>query len=100
MNLDLNSSLITTRSTENSKIAQKIYHEILFDNTFSLFSRHFYNSSILILSEPVFYNHGFRNIIEIQKSHKLLAPLLGVRLTGIYFALALFAAGQVVLEGI
>lgn len=94
-NLYLHSSLILSRSTENTSLAKKkLYHMSLFDNALFLSLAFFINASILILAAAVFYKQGYRNIVEIQEAHKLLAPLLGASLAGTFFALALFAAGQ------
>jgi manganese transport protein len=66
--------------------------------------------AILLVAAAVFHDSGHTEIGGIEQAHQLLAPLTGVALSAVLFALALLAsgqsatltgtlAGQVVLEG-
>ena len=54
----------------------------------------FINAAILIVAAATFHTRGRTDIAEIQDAFKLLAPMLGVGLAGIIFAVALLASGQ------
>jgi manganese transport protein len=67
-------------------------------------------AAILLVAAAVFHDSGHTEIGGIEQAHQLLAPLTGVALSAVLFALALLAsgqsatltgtlAGQVVLEG-
>lgn len=94
-NLYLHSSIIQTRdyprTTEGKKMAIK-YATI--DSTFSLSLAFFINAAILIISAATFHKAGHTEVADIMHAHKLLTPILGSSLAGIFFALALLASGQ------
>jgi manganese transport protein len=50
------------------------------------------NAAMLIMAAATFYRTGLINVGTIQQAHQTLQPLLG-RASGIFFALALLAAG-------
>jgi len=54
----------------------------------------FINAAILILSAAAFHWSGHQDVAEIQEAYQLLAPLLGVSMASILFAVALLASGQ------
>jgi manganese transport protein len=93
-NLYLHSALVQTRayddSTEGKRQACKFN---LIDSTVALNAAFFVNAAILIVAAATFYQ---RNIVvtELQQAHSLLSPLLGTKLAGIAFAVALLCAGQ------
>ncbi|WP_185874095.1 Nramp family divalent metal transporter [Blattabacterium cuenoti] len=94
-NLYLHSSIIQTRdyprTMEGKKMAIK-YATI--DSTLSLTLAFFINAAILIISSATFHKYGHTEVADIMDAHKLLTPILGSSLSGIFFALALLASGQ------
>ncbi|AFJ90741.1 Nramp family divalent metal transporter [Blattabacterium sp. (Blaberus giganteus)] len=94
-NLYLHSSIIQTRdyprTIEGKKMAIK-YATI--DSTLSLSLAFFINAAILIISAATFHKTGHTEISDIMDAHKLLTPILGSSLAGVFFALALLASGQ------
>ncbi len=94
-NLYLHSSIIQTRdyprTIEGKKMAIK-YATI--DSTLSLSLAFFINAAILIISAATFHKVGLTEVADIMDAHKLLTPILGSSLAGIFFALALLASGQ------
>ncbi|AWU43751.1 divalent metal cation transporter [Blattabacterium sp. (Cryptocercus kyebangensis)] len=94
-NLYLHSSIIQTRNyqrtIEGKKMAIK-YATI--DSTLSLSLAFFINASILIISAATFHKYGHTEVADIMDAHKLLSPILGSSLSGVFFALALLASGQ------
>ncbi|WP_113738308.1 Nramp family divalent metal transporter [Blattabacterium clevelandi] len=94
-NLYLHSSIIQTRNyqrtIEGKKMAIK-YATI--DSTLSLSLAFFINAAILIISAATFHKYGHTEVADIMDAHKLLSPILGSSLSGVFFALALLASGQ------
>ncbi|WP_185877088.1 Nramp family divalent metal transporter [Blattabacterium cuenoti] len=94
-NLYLHSSIIQTRdyprTDEGKKMAIK-YATI--DSTLSLSLAFFINAAILIISAATFHKSGHTEVADIMQAHKLLTPILGSSLAGVFFALALLASGQ------
>ncbi|AER40395.1 MAG: Nramp family divalent metal transporter [Flavobacteriales bacterium] len=94
-NLYLHSSIIQTRNyprtIEGKKMAIK-YATI--DSTLSLSLAFFINAAILIISAATFHKTGHTEVADIMDAHKLLTPILGSSLAGVFFALALLASGQ------
>ncbi|WP_185867404.1 Nramp family divalent metal transporter [Blattabacterium cuenoti] len=94
-NLYLHSSIIQTRdyprTIEGKKMAIK-YATI--DSTLSLSLAFFINAAILIISAATFHKTGHTEVADIMDAHKLLTPILGSSLSGVFFALALLASGQ------
>ncbi|AWU39316.1 Mn2+/Fe2+ transporter, NRAMP family [Blattabacterium punctulatus CPU2] len=94
-NLYLHSSIIQTRNyqrtIEGKKMAIK-YATI--DSTLSLSLAFFINAAILIISAATFHKYGHTEVADILDAHKLLSPILGSSLSGVFFALALLASGQ------
>ncbi|WP_185869876.1 Nramp family divalent metal transporter [Blattabacterium cuenoti] len=94
-NLYLHSSIIQTRNYprtfEGKKMAIK-YATI--DSTLSLSLAFFINAAILIISAATFHKYGHTEVADIMDAHKLLTPILGSSLAGVFFALALLASGQ------
>jgi manganese transport protein len=54
----------------------------------------FINAAILVLAAAAFHGTEHESVAEISDAYKLLAPMLGVPLAGVVFALALLASGQ------
>jgi manganese transport protein len=94
-NLYLHSSLVQTRKigTTSKDIRQAIRWNNL-DTAVALNIAFFINAAILIVAASVFYRNGFFAVAEIQDAHKLLAPILGVSIAPVVFAIALLASGQ------
>jgi manganese transport protein len=94
-NLYLHSSIIQTRKIENTSAAKKSaikYGTI--DSTASLFIAFFINAAILIMAAATFHFSDNQHIADITDAYHLLDPILGVKLAGLFFAVALLAAGQ------
>ncbi|MFT4033817.1 MAG: Nramp family divalent metal transporter, partial [Siphonobacter sp.] len=94
-NLYLHSSIVQSRdyirSYEGKKEAIRF---ATLDSTISLLLAFFINSAILIVGAAAFHASGNQNIANITDAHRLLDPILGVKLASISFAIALLAAGQ------
>ena len=94
-NLYLHSSIVQTRdfgrNDEGRKSAIKF---ATIDSTVSLFLAFFINAAILILAAATFHFSGNQQVADITDAHRLLDPILGVKLAGILFAVALLASGQ------
>ena len=94
-NLYLHSSLVQTRKIGTTK--KDIREAIRFNNIDSAVALNLaflVNAAILIVAAAVFYRHGFHAVAEIQDAHQLLAPILGVSIAPVIFAIALLASGQ------
>ncbi|WP_185869303.1 Nramp family divalent metal transporter [Blattabacterium cuenoti] len=94
-NLYLHSSIIQTRDYPRTTIGKKMaikYATI--DSTLSLSLAFFINAAILIISAATFHRSGYTEVADIMHAHKLLTPILGSSLAGVFFALALLASGQ------
>ena len=64
------------------------------DSTISLLLAFFINAAILILAASAFHSNGYRDVADINDAHRLLQPVLGVKLASTFFAVALLASGQ------
>ena len=94
-NLYLHSSIIQTRDYDRNDAGRK--QAIKFatiDSTVSLFLAFFINAAILILSAAAFHTSGNQQVADITDAYKLLDPVLGTKVAGIVFAVALLASGQ------
>jgi manganese transport protein len=110
-NLYLHSSIIQTRKfAETSEGKREAIRFGTIDSTGSLMGALFVNAAILVLASATFHTTGHQDVAEIQQAYKLLTPLLGTSLAGLFFAIALLAsgenstltgtlAGQIVMEG-
>ncbi len=110
-NLYLHSSIVQTRNYERNEEGRR--HAIKWatlDSTIALMLALFVNASILIVSAVAFHNSGHADVAEIGQAFQLLAPLLGLGIASVLFAVALLAsglnstvtatlAGQIVMEG-
>src|SRR4051794_36852933 len=94
-NLYLHSSIVQTRKYEQtSEGKREAVRFATWDSTIALMGSLFINASILIVAAATFHKQGRTDVGEIQDAYKLLAPMLGVPIAGIVFALALLASGQ------
>ncbi len=94
-NLYLHSSIIQTRKIDNTHTAKKSAIKFAtIDSTASLFIAFFINAAILIMAAATFHFSGNNQVADITDAYHLLDPLLGVKLAGLFFAVALLAAGQ------
>ena len=94
-NLYLHSAVVQTRAHEVSKKGKK--EAIKFatiDSSVALTIALFVNASILILAAATFFTTGHNEVAEIDQAYQLLAPLLGVGIASVLFAVALLASGQ------
>jgi manganese transport protein len=94
-NLYLHSSIVQTRAIAQTPVGKRqAIRFATIDSTVSLLLAFFINASILILAAATFHTSGNREVAELADAHRLLDPLLGTQLAGIFFAVALLAAGQ------
>jgi manganese transport protein len=92
-NLYLHSSIVQTRKYEQTPEGKaEAVKFATIDSTVALMFALFINAAILIVAAAGFY--GKHEVAEIQEAYKLLAPVLGVPIAGVLFALALLASGQ------
>lgn len=93
-NLYLHSALVQTRSFDQTPEGKRSAAKFnLIDSAIALNAALFVNAAILILAASVFYKNNVA-VTELQQAHELLSPMLGTKLAGILFAVALLAAGQ------
>ncbi len=94
-NLYLHSAIVKTRNIGNDLKDKKeaVYYATI-DSSASLFIAFFINAAILILAASVFYYNGHHEVSDIKEAYMLLDPILGVKLAGVFFAIALLASGQ------
>jgi len=110
-NLYLHSGIVQTRefgkTFPEKKEALKF---ITIDSTIALMFAFMINASILILAAAIFHKTGQTNVTELEKTHQLLGPLLGISVAPILFGIALLCcglnstvtatmSGQIVMEG-
>ncbi|WP_461127857.1 Nramp family divalent metal transporter [Spirosoma aerophilum] len=94
-NLYLHSSIVQTRDFGRNDIGRKSAIKFAtIDSTVSLFLAFFINAAILVLSAAAFHFSGNQEVADITDAHRLLDPILGVKVAGILFAVALLASGQ------
>lgn len=94
-NLYLHSSIVQTRDFGRTDAGrQSAIKFATIDSTVSLFLAFFINAAILILAASAFHFSGNQQVADISDAHRLLDPILGVKLAGILFAVALLASGQ------
>jgi manganese transport protein len=94
-NLYLHSSIVQTRDFGRDDVGRKSAIKFAtIDSTASLFLAFFINAAILILSAATFHFSGNQHVADITDAHRLLDPILGVKLAGVLFAVALLASGQ------
>ncbi len=94
-NLYLHSSIVQTRDFGRNDTGRKSAIKFAtIDSTVSLFLAFFINAAILILSASAFHFSGNQQVADITDAHRLLDPILGVKMAGILFAVALLASGQ------
>ena len=110
-NLYLHSAIVQTRAFGDTKKEKK--EAIKFatiDSTIALMLALLVNASILILAAAAFHSSGHTDVVELEKAHYLLSPLLGSVIAAPLFAIALLCcglnstvtatlAGQIVMEG-
>ncbi len=94
-NLYLHSSIVQTRDfSRDDEGRQSAVKFATIDSTVSLLLAFFINAAILILSAAAFHFSGNQQVADITDAHRLLDPILGTKLAGILFAVALLASGQ------
>lgn len=94
-NLYLHSSIVQTRAFERSERGMRMAIKFgTLDSTLSLLFAFFINAAILILSAAAFHGTGHQDVADIGDAYHLLAPVLGIPLAGVIFAVALLASGQ------
>ncbi len=94
-NLYLHSSIVQTRAYERNETGKKMAIRFAtIDSTVALLFAFFINAAILILSAAAFHGTSNAGVADINDAFHLLAPVLGVPLAGIVFAIALLASGQ------
>ncbi len=110
-NLYLHSGIVQTRAFGAApQERRQALRMATWDSTVALMFALTINASILILAAATFHAGGHHEVVEIDKAHALLTPLLGSSLAPILFGVALLAcglnatitatmAGQIVMEG-
>ena len=94
-NLYLHSSIVQTRAFERNDAGKAMAVRFAtIDSTAALLCAFFINAAILILSAAAFHGTPHESVADIGDAFNLLAPVLGVPLAGIVFAIALLASGQ------
>lgn len=84
-NLYLHSSIVQTRAFGlNRRDRREALRYAIFDSTLALGFALFINAAILVLGAAAFHDRGLHNVGEIADAYKLLSPVLGVSLLGIY----------------
>jgi manganese transport protein len=110
-NLYLHSAIVQTRVWGDSLPEKReALRNATIDSTVALMFALLVNASILILAAASFHATGRTEVAELAEAHQLLAPILGLGIAPVFFALALLAcglnstvtatlAGQAVMEG-
>jgi len=110
-NLYLHSSIVQTRAFAQTDAGRRdAIKWATTDSTIALMLALFVNAAILIISAVAFHDSGHQDVADIGEAFRLLAPLLGLGVASILFAVALLAsginstvtatlAGQIVMEG-
>jgi manganese transport protein len=110
-NLYLHSSIVQTRKPEGGRSGlSRALTMATTDTVASLVLALGVNAAILILAGAAFHSHAQTGVSSIEDAYQLLAPLTGVGVASLLFAIGLFAsgqsstftgtiAGQVILEG-
>ena len=110
-NLYLHSGIVQTRAFGKTFPEKKeALKFITIDSTIALMFAFMINASILILAAATFHKTGQTNVTELEKTHQLLGPLLGISVAPILFGIALLCcglnstvtatmSGQIVMEG-
>lgn len=110
-NLYLHSGIVQTRAFgQDPSEKRSALRMATWDSTVALMFALTINASILILAAATFHASGNFEVVEIDKAHALLSPLLGGSLAPMLFGLALLCcglnatitatmAGQIVMEG-
>jgi manganese transport protein len=94
-NLYLHSSIVQTRNFEKDYTGkQQAIHYATLDSTVSLLLAFFINAAILVVAAASFHGSGHQDVANITQAYHLLDPVLGVQLAGVFFGVALLAAGQ------
>jgi manganese transport protein len=94
-NLYLHSSIVQTRAIgEDEESKKSAIKFATIDSTASLFIAFFINASILIMAAATFHYTDNQQVADITEAYHLLDPILGVKMAGLLFAVALLAAGQ------
>jgi manganese transport protein len=110
-NLYLHSAVVQTRRHDASAAGRR--HAIrcaTLDSSIALGLAMFVNAAILVVAATAFARPGQPPITELAQAYRLISPLLGVKIAGTVFGVALLAsglsasvtgtlAGQVVMEG-
>lgn len=110
-NLYLHSGIVQTRAYgQATSQKREALRMATWDSTIALMFALTINASILILAAATFHASGNTDVVDIDKAHALLSPLLGGSLAPILFGIALLCcglnatvtatmAGQIVMEG-
>lgn len=110
-NLYLHSGIVQTRAFGIDPAGKReALRHATWDSTIALMLALLVNSSILILAAATFNASGNTEIVEIDKAHALLSPLLGSGIAPALFGIALLCcglnatvtatmSGQIVMEG-
>jgi manganese transport protein len=92
-NLYLHSAIVQTRAMPTGGRRQAARFNAL-DTAIALGLATIVNGALLMLAASTFHANGHNAVASIEDAHALLAPVTGVALSGVVFALGLLAAGQ------
>lgn len=109
-NLFLHGALVTPPADSSPAARRVAVRWASFDSLLALTLALGINAAILVLAGAAFHAHGRTDVADLAQACGLLAPLLGLSIAGVVFAVGLLAsgvnasltatlAGQVVMEG-
>jgi len=94
-NLYLHSAVVQSRDYERTPAGKREALRFCnIDSAMALGFALFVNAAILAVAAAVFHRNGHTEIAGIEQAFELLTPLLGVKIAGVLFAVALLASGQ------
>ncbi len=94
-NLYLHSSIVQTRKYGDSEASRtEAIRFASIDSSVALMSALFINGAILIMAAATFHGTPHEAVADIGDAHNLLSPLLGTKLAGVLFGIALLCSGQ------
>ena len=94
-NLYLHSSIVQTRKYGDSEASRtEAIRFASIDSSVALMSALFINGAILVMAAATFHGTPHESVADIGDAHNLLSPLLGTKLAGVLFGIALLCSGQ------
>ena len=94
-NLYLHSSIVQTRKYGDSEASRtEAIRFASIDSSVALMSALFINGAILVMAAATFHGTPHESVADIGDAHNLRSPLLGTKLAGVLFGIALLCSGQ------